>query len=57
MMMAARGHCMEIRLEEYKYYIRPRYTDMRKGSASLDQVLSGSGCWRELPAQGISNVG
>ena len=43
--------------EEYKYYIRPVQTDMRKGSVSLDQVLSGSGCWRDLPAPGISNVG
>ena len=46
--------------EEYKYYIGPVQTDMRKGSASLDQVLSvlqGNECWRELPALGISNVG
>ena len=48
---------MEIMIEEYKNYIRPIYTDMRKGSASLNQVLSGSGCWRELLALGISNVG
>ena len=26
---------MEIRLEEYEYYIRPGYTDMRKQSRSL----------------------
>ena len=26
---------MEIRLEDYQYYIRPGYTDMRKGPTSL----------------------
>lgn len=30
---------MEIRLEDYQYYIRPGYTDMRKGASSLAYIV------------------
>ena len=30
---------MEIRLEDYQYYIRPGYTDMRKGAQSLAAIV------------------
>ena len=30
---------MEIRLEDYQYYIRPGYTDMRKGPTSLAYLV------------------
>ena len=32
---------MEIRLEEYEYYIRPGYTDMRKQSRGLAIIVVG----------------